>query len=223
MGTASDRLRARGWDVLDDEVLDGDRGDLELTSGEQLRALTDGFRLRLLTSIAREPGSARELADRFDVPTTRLYHHLDLLEEHGFIEVVATRKSGARTERCYGQPPWRSMRPSREMVDADDRSDLGEALRAMSEVVGVTLEEGIRTGAFTIPPAGEEAGPDMVTWSTARLTEAQHAAFSAELTDLVGRIVEASEANAERADGVEEPLSSVLVYLVLAPDVMAPD
>ena len=109
--SASERLRERGWDVLDPAVLDAEPTDMELTSVAQMRVLNDPLRMRLLAAIARRPDSAKDLAERFDVPTTRLYHHLGLLEEHGFIEVVATRRSGARTERCYGMRPRSAVRP----------------------------------------------------------------------------------------------------------------
>lgn len=217
MGSRSDRLEQAGWDVGDAAVLDEEQGHLELTSGEQLRVLTDAFRLRLLTSLGRQPGSAKELAERFDVPTTRLYHHLGLLEEHGFVRVVATRQSGARTERCYGVPRWASIRPARAMVEAADTTELGAGLRAMAEVVGVTLEEAVRAGELAVPTDGAEEGPHVVTWSTARLTVEQQLAFSAELADLVGRVAAASQANAEQEDAGAE---SMALYVVLAPDVL---
>lgn len=222
MGSTSEHLAAQGWQVEDPELLDGEPQDMELTSGAQLQALADGFRLRLLASIGRDPGSAKQLADRFDVPTTRLYHHLDLLEEQGFIEVVATRRSGARTERCYGTPPRRSIRPSGELVDAEDRSELAAAMRAIAEVVGATLAEGVRSGALEVPSTRDvdEAVRDVVTWSTARLTRAQRQEFGRELMDLTQRIVDASTANDE--SGTEDADATTL-YFVLAPDTVTAD
>lgn len=224
MGAKSESLRARGWQDVDEAVLDGNERDLELVSGEQLRTLADGLRLRLLTSLGRQPGSAKELAERFGVPTTRLYHHLDLLEEHGFIRVVATRQSGARTERCYGMAPLRSIRPARQLVDAEDRSELGASLRAIAEVVGVTLEEAVRAGTLEVPTDDAEIGRSIVTWSTARLTRAQQEQFSQELSDVIGRMIEASAANlAEGADVDPGELESAALFVALTPDVLLPD
>ena len=223
MGTTrSERLRERGWEDVDADLLDGEEIDVELESGEQLRTLTDGLRLRLLTSLARQPGSAKELAERFDVPTTRLYHHLDLLEEHGFIAVVATRRSGARTERCYGTPRVRSIRPAPALVEAEDRSEIGASLRAMAEVVGVTLEEAVRAGELEMPTGNDPVGRNIVTWSTARLTRQQQEQFSGELEEVVRRIIDASNANADR-DTDDADLESTALYVVLAPDVLLPD
>ena len=109
--TPSERLRARGWDVLHPAVLDAEPSVMELTSVEQLRVLNDPLRMRLMGAIARRPDSAKELARRFDVPTTRLYRHLDLLEEHGFIEVVATRRSARAPSAATAYAPARRSGP----------------------------------------------------------------------------------------------------------------
>jgi DNA-binding transcriptional ArsR family regulator len=49
----------------------------------------------------KEPRSVAEVAALLDVPVTRLYHHVKRLEGAGLIRVVATRRSGAATERRY--------------------------------------------------------------------------------------------------------------------------
>lgn len=216
IATLRERLEADGWEVLPAARLDDEPTDLEITSGEQLRTLTDGFRLRLLAALGRRPGSAKDLAARFDVPTTRLYHHLDLLEEHDFIEVVATRRSGARTERCYGVPPRRSLRPGAALVESGDRSELAAAVRALTELVGATLERGVLDGLLDIPTAGIDDGPDLVSWSAVRLTDEQRRSFARELAELGRRVVQASSAN--DTDDAATPLT---LFTVLAPDPLA--
>lgn len=223
MSSTTEQLQAVGWDVVAPEVVDpsGEPPDLELSSAAQLQALTDGFRIRLLAALGRGPGSAKDLADRLDVPTTRLYHHLDLLEDHGFVQVVATRRSGARTERCYGKVPWGSVRPGRALVEGADRAALGEALRAIAELVGVTLQESFRAGALRVPLPGEDDdSPDVVTWAMLRLTRTERQAFGAELEDLAMRIAATSAAHRDdEGDGAD--VESCVAYLVLAPDVLS--
>lgn len=220
MTTTAERLEAQGWELVDPDLFSRDATDMELTSAEQLRALADPFRLRLFGGVSRQPGSAKELAGRFDVPTTRLYHHLDLLEEHGFIEVVATRRSGARTERCYGAPSRRSIRPGPDLVDAEDRSELGDLLRTIAEVVGATLAERVRTRPAGGVPTGEDGGEDMVAWSNVRLTQQQREDFAAEFADLTERIAAASMENKDEAGSDAEPTT---VFVVLVPDPLSGD
>lgn len=78
-------------DILDEVTIDDEA---------QLEALGSPMRMRVL-SAARKPRSVREIAETLDVPVTRLYYHVNLLHEAGFIEVVHTRKSGARLEKLY--------------------------------------------------------------------------------------------------------------------------
>lgn len=73
---------------------------LLLTSLEQFEALENPIRVRVLME-ATEPVGVTELADRLGVPKTRLYYHVNLLAEHGLIEPVGERKSGARLEKLY--------------------------------------------------------------------------------------------------------------------------
>lgn len=78
-------------DPVDELVID----DLDL-----IAELAHPTRSALLHRL-RTPHSAAELAERLGVPVTRLYHHLHRLEELGLITVVATRRSGSKTERRY--------------------------------------------------------------------------------------------------------------------------
>lgn len=218
--TPSQRLRERGWDVFDPAVLDAEPSVMELTSVQQMRVLNDPLRIRLLGMIGRRPDSAKELAERFDVPTTRLYRHLGLLEEHGFIEVVATRQSGARTERCYGMRPRSSIRPGPALTGADDRRELAAALAAIVELTGTTLAEAVITGRADLG-ADESV---VVSSSTMRLTRDQKQEFTRELVDLQQRMIEASKRTTDARDrGEETDDEAVQLLLVLSPDVLAPD
>ena len=67
---------------------------------EGFRVIDNPLRQRLL-HLARHPKSVRELADALEVPVTRLYYHVNMLEKAGFIEAVDVRKSGAQLERVY--------------------------------------------------------------------------------------------------------------------------
>ena len=65
-----------------------------------LEAISTPMRLRILYQMV-EPATARDVADRLKVPVTRLYYHINALEKAGVVEVVETRKSGARLQRVY--------------------------------------------------------------------------------------------------------------------------
>ena len=67
---------------------------------EKLKVVADPLRLRLI-NLLTEPRTAKSLASALGVPTTRLYYHLQALEQNGFIEVVRRRLVSGIEERTY--------------------------------------------------------------------------------------------------------------------------
>ncbi len=78
-----------------------------LRDPETVRLIADPLRLRLLDQLRQHPRTVTELAELLDVPRTRLYYHVRLLEEHGLIAVDATREVSGITERRYRVTAYR--------------------------------------------------------------------------------------------------------------------
>lgn len=102
-----------------------------ITDPSQFEALSSGLRMRIL-QVCRRPSSVREIARFLDMPVTRLYYHTNLLEEAGFIEVVHTRKSGARLEKVY-RVAARTITPGPELLNTIE--DPGAAAKALAAIV----------------------------------------------------------------------------------------
>ena len=87
---------------------------------EQLKVVSDPLRLQLLFAMNHEPRrgwSAKELAEQLDTRQTKLYHHLALLEEAGFIRVAETRLVSGIQERRY-QVTAHNYRVDRSLLGA---------------------------------------------------------------------------------------------------------
>lgn len=96
-----------------------------------LEVLNNPLRLRMLDHLAAEPRTVRELAGSLGVPVTRLYYHLDTLEEVGVIQVVEVRKSGARLQRVY-QAVATHFQPGPGLLDkVEDKRQLAEAVTGL--------------------------------------------------------------------------------------------
>jgi DNA-binding transcriptional ArsR family regulator len=67
---------------------------------ETLRILSDPLRIRILELVA-EPASAKEIAPQLGIAQTKLYYHLNQLEEYGLIRVVQTRLVSGILEKKY--------------------------------------------------------------------------------------------------------------------------
>jgi DNA-binding transcriptional ArsR family regulator len=79
------------------------------------------------------PKTVAELAQSMNVPVTRLYHHVNRLEDKELVVVDATRQVAAVTERRY-RTVARAFRLSREYLLSLDPVDVARALGAMFDM-----------------------------------------------------------------------------------------
>lgn len=72
-----------------------------LSSPEEIKALADPLRLDLLRAFGDEPRTAKSAARLLGVPPSRVYHHVDVLEAAGLIDLVETRPRRGAVEKYY--------------------------------------------------------------------------------------------------------------------------
>jgi DNA-binding transcriptional ArsR family regulator len=71
-----------------------------LTDLEQVRVLADPLRLRMLGAFMEER-TTKQVADMLGEKPTRLYHHVDALEQAGLIRLRRTARKRGTTEKYY--------------------------------------------------------------------------------------------------------------------------
>ena len=76
---------------------------LELTTPEQLKALGDAFRQKILTLLLDGSATTQQLAEALSTPTSTVAHHLQVLTEAGLTRVVQTRQVRALTQKYFGR------------------------------------------------------------------------------------------------------------------------
>ena len=74
---------------------------LVLNSVEQLKIFADPLRQQLLQAFCCNPATIKQIAEQIGEKPTRLYHHVDLLEQNGFLEVVEIRQVRGTLEKHY--------------------------------------------------------------------------------------------------------------------------
>jgi DNA-binding transcriptional ArsR family regulator len=85
-------------------LLDYETADvLVVRQPEQLKALADELRGKIVVLLRERARSITELAERLGLPKGTVGHHVKVLEKAGLIKVVRTRKVRALTERYYGR------------------------------------------------------------------------------------------------------------------------
>ena len=72
-----------------------------LTEIEQLKAISEPLRARILTELCREEQTTKQVAERLGEKPTKLYHHVEQLEKAGLIRMTRTQPNRGTTEKYY--------------------------------------------------------------------------------------------------------------------------
>jgi DNA-binding transcriptional ArsR family regulator len=100
---------------------------LVVSTPEQLRALGDDVRSRIVSLLRDGAASATELAAVLGMPKGTVGHHLKVLERAGLVHVVRTRRVRAVTERYYGRVAWLFLIKSGDETDDELTHDIAAA------------------------------------------------------------------------------------------------
>ncbi len=76
---------------------------IELTTPEQVRAISDPLRTTILGLLHERAATVTELAAALKRPKSTVAHHVNVLAEAGILRVVRTRRVRAIEERFYGR------------------------------------------------------------------------------------------------------------------------
>ncbi len=130
---------------------------LEVDDIEVLQVLDNPLRIRILREMM-DPVPVKDVAEALDVPPTRLYYHVNLLEEAGIIAVVETRKVGAMIQKVY-QARARGFRPSPRLPFSDhEPHELAKiAAGVVLDGARVDAEEALTRHFGQVRKGGEDA------------------------------------------------------------------
>ena len=162
---------------------------LQIKDVETLRAISDPTRMRMLEVMVQrqEPAwSVKEIAAALGVPQTRLYHHLDLLFDHGLVRPVERRVVSGIVETRYRVAALSFQLDRRLMAgghaDGDPAADLvRQTLVTVFDTARDEIETAMRSGAIN-PATGDERL--LVTRGVARLSPARAAEYRRRLLEL---------------------------------------
>lgn len=73
----------------------------QLHNLEQVKAMAHPIRLRILELLRDKPMTTKQVATVLGEKPTKLYHHIDLLEETGLVQLVETRQNRNMIEKYF--------------------------------------------------------------------------------------------------------------------------
>jgi DNA-binding transcriptional ArsR family regulator len=100
---------------------------------EQLRALGDDLRSKIVALLRSRAASTTELAEQLGLPKGTVGHHLKVLEKAGLVRVVRTRQVRALTEKYYGRVARLFVLRSADADGEDVRNVAAASLRRAIE------------------------------------------------------------------------------------------
>jgi DNA-binding transcriptional ArsR family regulator len=150
---------------------------MKITSLETLKVLTDPFRIQILESLAG-PQTVKTVAQQLGVTPTKLYYHINMLEQHDLIRVISTRVVSGILEKSYQITANRFEAAS---SFASPNATLEDALGFMTSVLDagkLEMRRAYNSGQFKMPASPSEAKESMlVTRTILSLTEARAKKF----------------------------------------------
>jgi DNA-binding transcriptional ArsR family regulator len=108
---------------------------------DQLKALGDELRARIVVMLRERAQSVSELAQKLQMPKGTVGHHVKVLETAGLVQVVRTRRVRAVTERYYGRTARLFLYETSDETRQDVRNIVAASLRLAAEEILPVDEE----------------------------------------------------------------------------------
>ncbi|HMN26885.1 MAG TPA: helix-turn-helix domain-containing protein [Caldilineaceae bacterium] len=162
--------------------------ELVIDDIDTLRVLADPLRVRILELVA-EPASAKEIAAQLGIAQTKLYYHLNQLEERGLIRVVQTRLVSGIVEKRYQVSAY-SFRVDRALLAVGSAADNpGNLLLASAlDSLQADWQRSFEAGLIDTSPAAPLAARFMLSRSLVSMTPEQAEHFYQRMEALLEEI-----------------------------------
>jgi DNA-binding transcriptional ArsR family regulator len=160
---------------------------------DALKAYFDPVRLQIVQEMSYQPRTVHDIAEALDVPFTRLYYHIKMLEKHNIIRVVETRAMSGAVEEKYYQVTARQFIVDRSLLttgDADDSAGLNTLLTTILEETHDDIKNSVRGGKIQLQEISPHPESLLVRRGIFRLSREQAARFHEDLLALMNRYLD---------------------------------
>jgi DNA-binding transcriptional ArsR family regulator len=107
---------------------------LKIKDLEQVRLLSDPFKLQLMQCFAEEPMTTKQVAAALGESVTKLYRHVDALFDAGLLEIIEEKQKRGTIERTFGSVAQR-FEADHSLFSEDGDGDGSSAARDMLRIV----------------------------------------------------------------------------------------
>ncbi|HWE62688.1 MAG TPA: helix-turn-helix domain-containing protein, partial [Chloroflexota bacterium] len=160
---------------------------IEISDLDALKIMSDPLRLRIVDLLRQAPATVKQLAAAMETAPRSLYYHINLLERHGLIRVVATRLVSGIQEKTYRATAYlflyKDLAPAGAPAQPEQLREV-----VVSSFFNITAEEirdSIRAGRIDLDGDATPERALTAEWRLLRLSPAQAASLTARLEALL--------------------------------------
>ena len=173
----------------------------EIENIEQLRAIADLLRLRIIDTLVKRPMTVTQLGEALGEAPAKMHYHVRELEKVGLLKLVETREKGGILEKYY-QPVARDLSVNKALLSAP--SD--ESTAMLRTLLGQISESFLREFRRTVERKSEKL-EQAIGLSRLYMTGDEQAQFWKQMAEL-SRPYETPRGN----EGEREVLAATLIY-----------
>lgn len=174
-----------------------------LTDIEQVRAIADPLRQRILELMIEAPVTTKQVAEKINEQPTKLYHHVEILEQVGLVKLVETRPKRGTVEKYY-QAVADSFTVDRGLFASRPQTD--EHVKMMLDVVSgmieTTMAELRASAAAKLIKPEDPKSPTRLSRTLVRTSPAKIARFHKKMDQLLKEFERADSEDGELAYGL---------------------
>jgi DNA-binding transcriptional ArsR family regulator len=93
------------------------RDHYEIETVEQMRAIADVLRIRIINTLDKQPMTVTQLGEELKMAPAKVHYHVRELEKVGLLELVETREKGGILEKYY-QPIAREIHMNKALLSS---------------------------------------------------------------------------------------------------------
>lgn len=154
---------------------------------ETLKVISDTTRIRILEMLVEKACTVKELARTLDLTPTKLYYHINLLEEHGLIRVASTRIVSGIIEKQYRVLAY-SIDIDRSLLNlGTEGSDaaLDKMLRVIFDATREDVRDALKQGLMDMGEDDPRKRKGLAFRTMAKLTPEQARNFQERLLEVI--------------------------------------
>ena len=158
-----------------------------ITTLEALKVFSDPLRQQIIEALLDGAKTVKQIASELDLAPTKLYYHVNLLEEHGLIQVTETRIVSGIIEKHYTAAAHEYYIERSLLTPGQNMSDEGLeiALDAMIGPIRTDIIKSMQQGSIDTSANAPEHRKFRMWRAMSHLSEGEAAEFYARLEKLV--------------------------------------